>query len=99
MTTKLNHYLVDDLSRLGEIGLECLSTSTSVNCTEVPPPRVCMISPCNEKEGGMGEREEEGRDKGECTHIHHIRYSYSKCATLSTTSDCKLMCNTQYTTQ
>ena len=64
MTTKLNHYLVDDLSRLGEIGLECLSTSTSVNCTEVPPPRVCMISPCNEKEGGMGGREEEGSEEG-----------------------------------
>jgi len=55
MTSKLNHYLVDDLSRLGEIGLECLSTSTSVNCTEVPPPRVCMISPCKVR-NGKGER-------------------------------------------
>ena len=45
-------YLVDNLSYLGDCGLECLSTSTSVNCTEVPPPRACMISPCKGKEGG-----------------------------------------------
>lgn len=62
-------YLVD-LRGLGVCGLECLSTSTSVNCTEVPPPRVCIISPCRVggREGGRvkGDRvgmKEGGRDR------------------------------------
>lgn len=41
--------LVDLLSAalsLGVLGRECLRTSTSVNWTEVPPPRVRRISPC-----------------------------------------------------
>lgn len=58
-------YLVD-LRGLGVCGLECLSTSTSVNCTEVPPPRVCIISPCRVggREGGRVKGDRVGMKEG-----------------------------------